>query len=145
MQHKSSVAEASSKLYVSLSEEHRVSRSFRATWFIRTLLQTIDTHHHSDADDLGIISVEGGSKVTPATLVYYLCPQYSLVFVIDMSHNVIRVVSLTMATVGCCRAGKLGGDLNLAVSRKVTIIIKQTPMFLEHGLCRLCQGHNRQI
>ena len=55
-------------------------------------------------DELSVLSVQDGSVVTPATRVFYLCQQYSLVFVVDMSPSMTAVVRVySHACVFCIR------------------------------------------
>lgn len=100
-----------------LSKDHRVSRSFRATWFLRNLTDLVEpctpvsglqlTMEHvtskllsllqqtSDSSvDLNVLSALGGNQLAPGTDVFYICQQYSLVFVLDMSPTMMSVVSL---------------------------------------------------
>lgn len=45
--------------------------------------------------DIHVLGVGGGSGlVSPSTQVFYICQQYSLVFVLDMSLNMRSVVSM---------------------------------------------------
>lgn len=49
-------------------------------------------------DDFGLLSVVGTDLVSPSTLTFYICQQYSLVFVVDMSTNMMAVVSVVSRT-----------------------------------------------
>ena len=54
-----------------------------------SLPQAWDT---SSSDDMSVLSVVGGEGVSPATDVFYICQQYSLVFVLDITPTMIQVV-----------------------------------------------------
>jgi hypothetical protein len=41
---------------------------------------------------MSVLSVVGGEGVSPKTDVFYICQQYSLVFVVDMTPTMIQVV-----------------------------------------------------
>jgi hypothetical protein len=85
----------SSSVYVLLSKDHRVSRSFRATWHLRSLL-TGQSWAESSSDDLSVLSVVGGpGGVSAMTDVFYICQQYSLVFVLDMTPTMVQVSNQT--------------------------------------------------
>lgn len=43
--------------------------------------------------DLSVLSVLGGNQLAPGTDVFYICQEYSLVFVLDMSPTMMAVVS----------------------------------------------------
>ena len=53
-----------------------------------------DLQNDTYTDDFGLLSVVGTDLVSPSTLAFYICQQYSLVFVVDMSTNMMDVVSL---------------------------------------------------
>ena len=53
---------------------------------------TFDLQSDTYADDFGLLSVVGNDLVSPSTLTFYICQQYSLVFVVDMSTNMRAVV-----------------------------------------------------
>ena len=44
------------------------------------------------SDDLSVLSVVGGGGVSTRTDVFYICQQYSLVFVLDMTPTMVQVV-----------------------------------------------------
>lgn len=54
----------------------------------------------SGSSDLSVLSVLGGSQVAASTDVFYLCQQYSLVFVLDMSPTMMAVVR-AITPIGC--------------------------------------------
>lgn len=114
-------------LYVGLSKKHRVSRTFRATWYLKHLNQSVltslpveqvsesmvvsnslylfdcvwtinlalqEAEERNNAEDISVLGMCGtGGVVNPSTQVFYVCQQYSLVFVLDMSNNMRSVVS----------------------------------------------------
>ena len=49
-------------------------------------------------DDFDLLSVVGAELVSPSTLAFYICQRYSLVFVVDMSANMMAVVRTHMHT-----------------------------------------------
>ena len=53
-------------------------------------------------DDIHVLGIRGGSShVTALTQVFYICQQYSLVFVLDMSSSMIAVVSYSVSPYYC--------------------------------------------
>lgn len=43
--------------------------------------------------DISMLSAVGGNQLVPSTEVFYICQQYSLVFVLDMSPTMMTAVS----------------------------------------------------
>lgn len=43
--------------------------------------------------DISMLSAVGGNQLVPGTEVFYICQQYSLVFVLDMSPTMMTAVS----------------------------------------------------
>jgi hypothetical protein len=105
-----------------------VSRTFRATWYVQHLGQTVaigpqDAEQVSDFNwvcppvyecayplqgegtDIQVLAVcedngnvvNDGGLVNPDTQVFYVCQQYSVVFVLDLSPNMRAVVGTQLA------------------------------------------------
>lgn len=53
-----------------------------------------EAEERNNAEDISVLGMCGtGGVVNPSTQVFYVCQQYSLVFVLDMSNNMRSVVS----------------------------------------------------
>ena len=74
-------------LYVQLTGDHRVSRSFRARWLLKNLMKTVESLQvvADPSCEVNVLSALGGTLITPGTEAFFVSQQYSLVFVLDMS------------------------------------------------------------
>jgi len=78
--------------------------------------------------DISMLSAVGGNQLVPGTEVFYICQQYSLVFVLDMSPTMmtasnttyrVKVDEAVSSLYGCLRS--LARPVSTQTSHSVTL------------------------